>query len=62
MNQYLRSNGLVAGKIPPRTPCAFLGKCTMESDNCPTQNNLREVSFDCPVARMQSLIVLKFGS
>jgi hypothetical protein len=60
MNQYLRNNGLVAGKIPAQTNCPFLGKCVVEHSDCPSQSNTKDEAYDCPVARMQSLIILKF--
>lgn len=61
MNNHLRTNGLIAGKIPPNQPCPFLRKCIVENDNCPSLNNLKQLSFDCGAARMQSLIIEKFA-
>jgi len=60
MNFYLRSNNLVAGKIEANKPCFFIGKCIVEHENCPSNDNLKDKEYDCPAARMQSLILLKF--
>lgn len=60
MNQHLRLNGLIAGKIPAYTPCPFIGKCVVENSNCPTKDSTKSTDFDCPTARTQSLIIEKF--
>ena len=56
MPDYLNSNGLVRGLIPPRTPCPFFEECGRREDRCPNEINLKEHHFSCALARLHSIV------
>jgi hypothetical protein len=53
---YLNENGLVRGRIPPKTPCPFHKECGRKTDNCPSKQRTKENEFSCAAARLFSLI------
>ena len=55
MWDYLNSNGLLRGLIPPHTPCPFFEDCGRREGNCPNEINLKENHFSCGLARLFSI-------
>jgi hypothetical protein len=52
---FLNNNGLVDGKIPPKTTCPFICDCNMKNSYCPSINNLNTDAFSCGLARAFSI-------
>lgn len=50
---YLNSNGLVDGNIPPKTECPWSKECPLCDDKCPDGNN--KLEYSCACARAYSI-------
>jgi hypothetical protein len=58
--EYLNKNGLKVGRIPEGKACPFIKECGFYNSNrCPSADNLKPESFDCPTARGLSLLRLR---
>jgi hypothetical protein len=52
--QYMNTNGLEAGCIPPAKPCPFIDCCETKTSECPSDTYIKVVPFSCPMARLKS--------
>ena len=55
MKDFLNTNGLVRGRIPPGKSCPFYQKCSYKNKNCPTKLNPSAKETSCDVARLCSM-------
>jgi hypothetical protein len=53
---FLHANGLVAGRIPAGTACAFANECGMRQAHCPVEGSVRGLPFSCGAARFHSMV------